>query len=171
MRELQLAHTSNRTCWRSRVTAVEAGVAAIEAERKREGGEVASLVKAETASLVEHMERVDKHRRMQEAAQCQGEAMQAMLAACCPAGGGGAGNRHRRQLQGGCSGFPASCSAECSVLFVQYYGSCQELIATMPAGDTAEFDSFFGQCSEESSSQAAMMQPVQVQMFRVQPVD
>ena len=107
---------SERTCSRSRVAAVEARVAAIEAERKQEGGDVASLVKAETASFVERIERVENHRRMQEAAQCQGEAMQAMLAVCCPAGGGGAENGHRRQLQGGCSGFPASCSAECADL-------------------------------------------------------
>ena len=151
--EADMRELSNRTCSRSRLAAVEAGVAAIEAERKREGGEVASLVKAETASLVEHMERVDKHRRMQEAAQCQGEATQAMLAACCPAGGGGAGNGHRRQLQGGCSGFPASCSAECADLFVQYYEACQGMITAMAAGSSRSSKASLA-CAARSSSRS-----------------
>ena len=161
--EADMHELSDRTCSRSRVAAVEAGVAAIEAERKQEGGEVASLVKAETASLVEHIGRVDKHRRMQEAAQCQGEAM---LAACSPAGGGGAGNGHRRQLQGGCSGFPASCSSERADLFVQYYEVCQGMITAMAAGEQSLFESFFGVCSEKPGpALCAPPSPADIQLW------
>ena len=147
--EADMHELSNRTC-------------AIEAERKQAGGEVAA-VEAETASLVEHMGRVENHRRMQEAAQCQGEAM---LAACSPAGGGGAGNGHRRQLQGGCSGFPASCSSERADLFVQYYEVCQGMITAMAAGEQSLFESFFGVCSEKPGpALCAPPSPADIQLW------
>ena len=79
------------------------------------------------------------------------------LTACCPAGGGGGSSGHRRGLQGGCSGFPASCSVECAELFVEYYGVCQDLITAMPATEKEEFDSFYGQCSEAAQVAAAMI--------------
>ena len=110
---------------------------------------------------------IEGRRRVQEAARCQGEGMQTMLTACCPAGGGGRGGQHRRGLQGGCSGFPASCSAECAELFVEYYEVCQDTIALLLADQKVDFDNFFGQCSEADQGMAGMMQPVQVQMFRV----
>ena len=109
---------------------------------------------------------IESKRRLQDEARCQGAPMQAMLAACCP-DGRGAGGQHRRELQGGCTGFPASCSAECAALFVEYYEGCQGLIAAMPAGEKSEFDSFFRQCSEAAQAAAGMMQPVQVQMYRI----
>ena len=96
------------------------------------------------------------HRRTQEATDCQGDAMQAMLTACCPAGGG-AGNGHRRELQGGCSGFPASCSSECADLFVRYYEACQDMIAAMAAGQRAQFDGFISACSEKQQQIATVL--------------
>ena len=96
------------------------------------------------------------HRRTQEATDCQGDAMQAMLTACCPAGGG-AGNGHRRELQSGCSGFPASCSSECADLFVRYYEACQDMIAAMAAGQRAQFDGFISACSEKQQQIATVL--------------
>ena len=94
--------------------------------------------------------------------------MQAMLAACCPsAGGGGGGGGHRRLQVEGCSGFPATCSTECAELFVGYYEGCQSIITAMPPEQKAEFDGFGGQCGEAAQAGADMMQPVEVQMFRI----
>ena len=105
-------NTAQQQDCEQRVAAIEAKVTTIETELQEQ--DVAGLVKNETAAFAAHMRGLETHRRLQQEEQCQGEAMQAMLAACCPTGGGG--GQHRRQLQGGCSGFPASCSAECADL-------------------------------------------------------
>ena len=98
---------------------------------------------AETATFGQAVAVIDSRRRVQAEARCQGHGLQTMMSACCLAGTGGGGG-HRRELQDGCSGFPASCSTECADLFVEYYGGCQDIIATMPAVEKAEFDSFYG---------------------------
>ena len=110
---------------------------------------------AETATFGQAVAVIDSRRRVQAEARCQGHGLQTMLSACCLAGTGGGGG-HRRELQDGCSGFPASCSTECADLFVEYYGGCQDIIATMPAVEKAEFDSFYGQCNEAAQVAAAM---------------
>ena len=117
-------NTAQRQC-EQRVAVIEAKVSSIEAELQTQ--DVAGMVKNETASFA------DTHRRLQQEEQCRGAGMQTMLLTCCPAGGGIDGG-HRRQLQGGCSGFPATCSAECAELFVQYYEGCQSIIVAMHAG-------------------------------------
>ena len=137
-------------------------------ELERMGARLDSC-EAETATFGQAVAVIESKRRLQDEARCQGAEMQAMLSACCSGGGGGGGGggQHRRELQGGCSGFPASCSVECAALFGPYYESCQAIIVAMPAGRKAEFDSYYGRCSEAGQGAAAMMQPVQVQMYRI----
>eukprot|EP01051_Picozoa_sp_SAG22_P000544 SAG22_NODE_15_length_32914_cov_20.713546_18_plen_836_part_00 len=101
---------------------------------------------------------IESRRRLQEDAQCRGDGLTEMLAACCPASGGGGG--HRRELQGsgrGCAAFPDTCSAACAPLFTEYYSDCHGMIEGMPAAEQAEFDSFYTECEDTAQAAAVML--------------
>eukprot|EP01052_Picozoa_sp_SAG31_P019609 SAG31_NODE_1437_length_8339_cov_26.148058_7_plen_371_part_00 len=124
---------------------------------------------AKSNPFIQEME----HRRLQQAEQCHGSGMQTMLATCCPSGGGSGG--HRRQLQSdhGCAAFPDTCSVACSAIFDEFYEGCYEsMIAGMPAAEQAEFDSFYGACTEVAQQAAAALDGASPAMiFHVVVVD
>ena len=99
-----------------------------------------------------------EHRRLQQAAQCQGSGIQTMLTTCCPDGGGSGGHRRGLQSGHGCAAFPDTCSTACATVFTEFYEGCREdMIAAMPAAEQAQFDSFYGACTEAEQAAAAMM--------------
>ena len=113
------------------------------------------LAQCETAThpFIQEMNR----RRAQAIDHCHGTGVQTMLASCCPDGGGG----HRRELQSGhgCAAFPDTCSVACSVIFNEFYEDCHEsMIASMPVAEQAEFDSFYGACTEAAQQAAAALE-------------
>ena len=102
-------------------------------------------------------------RQLQAEEQCDVTVVNSMLIVCCSTGGDG--SRHRRQLQGGCSSFPPSCSPQCAAQFVPLYEGCPNFVGQI-AGSGGE--GFYARCSEAVARLAAMlMQPVQVRMYRI----
>eukprot|EP01051_Picozoa_sp_SAG22_P003434 SAG22_NODE_166_length_16765_cov_30.782791_16_plen_1401_part_00 len=125
---------------------------------------------AKSYPFIQEME----HRRLQQAEQCHGSGMQTMLAACCPGGGGSGG--HRRELQSGhgcATTFPDTCSVACSAIFNEFYEDCHEsMIASMPAAEQTEFDSFYGACTEAAQQAAVALEGASPAMiFHVVVVD
>eukprot|EP01051_Picozoa_sp_SAG22_P010414 SAG22_NODE_937_length_6418_cov_124.858680_6_plen_543_part_00 len=139
-------------------------------ERKDKQGQIDELkarldqCEAKTSPFIQEME----HRRLQQEEQCRGTGMQTMVASCCSDGGG-----HRRELQGGCSAFPDTCSPSCAQAFTQFYEGCHEdLIAGMAAAEQAEFDNFYGDCTEAAQQAAAALEGASPAMiFHVVVVD
>ena len=101
-------------------------------------------------------------RRAQAAPACDFAAQTAAaMDACCPATAASGG--HRR-AQASCD-LPASCpSMACASVFLPFMAGCGTMLAQMPGLQVDQFESFAASCREE---QASMLQPVEVQMFRV----
>eukprot|EP01051_Picozoa_sp_SAG22_P005804 SAG22_NODE_358_length_11759_cov_39.384563_4_plen_790_part_00 len=123
---------------------------------------------ADATPFIQEMNR----RRAQATDHCHGTGMQTMLVVCCPDGGGGG---HRRELQSGhgCAAFPDTCSVACSAIFNEFYEDCHEsMIASMPAAEQADFDSFYGACTEAAQQAAAALEGASPAMiFHVVVVD
>ena len=110
----------------------------------------------------------DDRRRTQGGATCDSASLTARtdeaMDACCPSGSSGGGHRI---LQASCE-LPDTCpSAECAAVFVPYFEDCDALLSTMPGVPVEQFRALYGSCQEMQSSSQLMLQPVDVQMFRV----
>ena len=133
-------------------------------------GEMAAM-RGEIAELQAFKDRVEKnnsrvhdleeHRRMQ-AATCDLETQTAAtMDACCPQTGGGG---HRR-MQGSSCDLPETCpSMACASVFLPFMAACDVTLSQMPGLQVEQFERFAASCQER---QASMLQPVDVQMFRV----
>ena len=130
-------------------------------------GTVLATMAEQVAELTANVTRIEKfcavpsrQRQLQAEDQCEVLAVNSMLTVCCSSGIG-----HRRQLQGGCSSFPPSCSPTCAVQFVPLYEGCPSFRDQI-AGIGGE--GFFASCNE-AAAQTAMnrMQPVEVRMYRI----
>eukprot|EP01052_Picozoa_sp_SAG31_P022981 SAG31_NODE_1859_length_7052_cov_4.965051_1_plen_1196_part_00 len=113
------------------------------------------------------------HRQLQQTEQCYGSGMQTMLATCCPGGGGSGGHRRELQSDHGCAAFPDTCSVGCSAIYNDFYEDCHEsIITSMPAAEQAEFDNFYGDCTEVAQQAAAVLEGASPAMiFHVVVVD
>ena len=99
--------------------------------------------------------------------------MQTMLTTCCPDGGGSGGHRRGLQSGHGCAAFPDTCSTACATVFTEFYEACREdMIAGMPAAEQAQFDTFYGECTEAAQQAAAALEGASPAMiFHVVVVD
>jgi hypothetical protein len=105
-----------------------------------------------------------ERRRAQQS--CGTESVESMLSLCCDSG---QGNGHRRGLQAGCAALPASCTAQCAAAFVPVFEGCRAtpIMAGMSKEEMDEWGRFYGSCQEVEQASAAMLQPVEVKMFKV----
>jgi hypothetical protein len=65
----------------------------------------------------------------------------------------------------GCDAFPAACTAECAPLLIEYYDSCQGIIAAMAPEEKADFEALYGNCREGEQARADMTAGAKPQMI------
>merc|ERR1711969_524123 len=112
---------------------------------------------------------ITQHRRLQAEQACaSGQEFQAMtaaaMAACCPAQSAGG---HRRFLQASCE-LPDTCpSMACAAVFVPFMEDCGAMLARSSSVPLDQFQAFRASCQNLDAGAAQMLEPVNVQMFRV----
>ena len=88
----------------------------------------------------------------------------AAMAACCPLG---SGQGHRRFLQASCE-LPDTCpSMACAAIFVPFMEDCGAILARSSSVPLQQFQAFRASCQNLDAGAAQMLEPVNVQMFRV----
>jgi hypothetical protein len=108
----------------------------------------------DTTPFVQMTER----RRVREETLCRGEGLTTMLSACCSSQGGeGKGHRRFLQLVEGCDALPATCSATCAPLFVEYFEGCRGVIDGLDPEERHGFDNLNANCQELQATSAAML--------------
>eukprot|EP01045_Picozoa_sp_COSAG04_P005318 COSAG04_NODE_245_length_18929_cov_6.708391_4_plen_3740_part_00 len=122
----------------------------------------------ELVELKRGANRNQRRRRAQATDACEsGQEFQALadaaMAACCPAGSGG----HRRFLQTSCE-LPDTCSSvACAAVFVPFMDDCGEMLARSSNVPLDQFQAFQASCQGMQAGAGQLLQPVNVQMFRV----
>ena len=88
----------------------------------------------------------------------------AAMAACCPTQSAGG---HRRFLQASCE-LPDTCpSMACAAIFVPFMEDCGAILARSSSVPLQQFQAFRASCQNLDAGAAQMLEPVNVQMFRV----
>ena len=116
----------------------------------------------------ERAEAAERRRLQAEQACASGQEFQAMtaaaMAACCPAQSAGG---HRRFLQASCE-LPDTCpSMACAAVFVPFMEDCGAMLARSSSVPLGQFQAFRASCQSLDAGAAQMLEPVNVQMFRV----
>ena len=128
----------------------------------------AAEVEARREMPAERAEAAEHRRLHAEQACASGQEFQAMtaaaMAACCPAQSAGG---HRRFLQASCE-LPDTCpSMACAAVFVPFMEDCGAMLARSSSVPLDQFQAFRASCQSLDAGAAQMLEPVNVQMFRV----
>eukprot|EP01045_Picozoa_sp_COSAG04_P027871 COSAG04_NODE_4180_length_2251_cov_1.585230_1_plen_358_part_00 len=128
----------------------------------------AAEVEARREMPAERAEAAEHRRLHAEQACASGQEFQAMtaaaMAACCPAQSAGG---HRRFLQASCE-LPDTCpSMACAAIFVPFMEDCGAILARSSSVPLQQFQAFRASCQSLDAGAAQMLEPVNVQMFRV----